>query len=187
MAINDIFQTPPGTVVPNTWTMGGFGYGEICKLVADRYCPDAIGVARVMVSSGNMTGPSLDFVFKTSSPPERTCKAVYALRELIDDPFKQKVIEAAVPDLYAKVRSLLSTIDTSSFPTLSARVYRHDLVDLIQKENHARRNSARFEKFDYFQHPLDPTIAERKIKASDFDPTGFLGEDYPRFRGPGPR
>jgi len=169
--------------------MAGFGYGEICKLVADRYCPGAIGIARVMVSSGTMTGPSLDFVFKTSSPPERTCKAVYALRELIDDPFKQKVIEAAVPDLYAKVRSLLTTIDTTSFPTLSARVYRHDLVDLIQKENHARRNSARIEKFDYPHalHHLDLSIAERKIKATDFNPTGFLGEDYPRFRGPGSR
>lgn len=180
MAMNDIFYAPPGTIVPEHWSIGGLRYGEICKLVAARYCPEAVGMSRVVISSGNMNGPSMDFVFKVPVPPERTCQAVYALRELIDDPFKQKVIEAAVPDLYAKVRSLLATIDTSSSPTVNARVYKHDLIDLIKKEQYERNKPSRFDNF----YQLDPLIAERKIKAIDFDPIGFFGEDHSRLRGP---
>lgn len=125
----------------------------------------------------------MDFIFKVPSPPERTCEAVYTLRELIDDPFKQKVIEAAVPDLYAKVRSLLTTIDTSSSPTVNARVYKHDLIDLIKKEQHERRKPFRYDHL----YQLDQSVSKRKITTNDFDPVGLFGKDYPGLRGPGSR
>ena len=180
--LNDVFNGPSGAIVPEHWSMGSLDYGSICKVVAERYCPDAMGVARVVVSTGGMNEPSLDFVFKVAAPPERTCKAVYALRELIDDPFKQKVIEAAVPDLYAKVKALMATIDTTASPTVNVRVHKYDLINLVKKESYERNRPTRFDHF----YQSDRTILDRKIQfsADSAADAGIFGKDYPGLRGP---
>lgn len=182
MAINDIFGLRPGSPVPSNFAIDGYDLGQICKLVAARYCPNAVGVKNVEALENSVDGRrALGFEFHTPIVTEATRKAANDVAQLFADPFKGKVIEAAVPDLYARVQQLLRTINRDGSPTQVIRVSESELYHLTKEDRH-ERNTARHKFNDLYQ--LDPAILNRKIKATDFDPTGFLGEDYPRFRGP---